>query len=93
MTEWETKNGHVTYKESADKLPAISKYYDYDNGAPGKSAQANGITLYLPLRRCPADVRRASTVPQNSVNAQALDAIQKSTETCRLCTRPADHNY
>ena len=39
MTEWETKNGHVTYKESADKLPAISKYYDYDNGAPGKSAQ------------------------------------------------------
>ena len=40
MTEWETKNGHVTYKESADKLPAISKYNDYDNGAPGKSAQA-----------------------------------------------------
>ena len=44
MTEWDTKSGHVTYAESADKLPAISKYYDYDNGAPGKSAQANGIT-------------------------------------------------
>lgn len=34
MTEWNTKSGHVTYKESGDKLPAISKYYNYDNGAP-----------------------------------------------------------
>lgn len=23
MTEWNTKSGHVTYKESGDKLPAI----------------------------------------------------------------------
>lgn len=25
MTEWNTKSGHVTYKESGDKLPAISE--------------------------------------------------------------------
>ncbi len=45
MTEWKIKSGEIIpYTESADKLPAISKYYDYDEGAPGKSAQSNGIT-------------------------------------------------
>ena len=40
MTEWKIKSGEIIpYTESADKLPAISKYYDYDEGAPGKSAQ------------------------------------------------------
>ena len=77
MTEWETKNGHVTYKKSADKLPAISKYYDYDNGAPGKSAQANGITCIYRYADVLLMYAEASTRATNSVNAQALDAIQK----------------
>mgnify|MGYP000352705078 FL=1 len=35
MTEWKIKSGEIIpYTESADKLPAISKYYDYDEGAP-----------------------------------------------------------
>lgn len=77
MTEWDTKSGHVTYAESADKLPAISKYYDYDNGAPGKSAQANGITCIYRYADVLLMYAEASTRATNSVNAQALDAIQK----------------
>ncbi|CAK7078960.1 MAG: SusD-like protein P2 [Bacteroides rodentium] len=77
MTEWNTKNGHVTYQESADKLPAISKYYDYDNGAAGKSAQSNGITCIYRYADVLLMYAEASTRATNSVNAQALDAIQK----------------
>ena len=36
MTEWKIKAEIIPYTESADKLPAISKYYDYDEGAPVK---------------------------------------------------------
>lgn len=77
MTEWDTKAGHVTYKESADKLPAISKYYDYDAGAPGKSAQANGITCFYRYADVLLMYAEASTRATNSVNSDALDAIQK----------------
>ncbi len=76
MVEWETKAGHVTYKESADKLPAISKYYDYDNGDPGKSAQANGITCIYRYADVLLMYAEASTRATGSVNSQALDAIQ-----------------
>ena len=76
MTEWDTKAGHVTYKESADKLPAISKYYDYDNGAPGKSAQANGITCIYRYADVLLMYAEASTRATGSVNSQALEAIQ-----------------
>lgn len=77
MTEWETKNGKVSYKESADKLPAISKYYDYNEGNPGKSAQANGITCIYRYADVLLMYAEASTRATGSVNAQALDAIQK----------------
>lgn len=77
MTEWDTKVGHITYKESADKLPAISKYYDYDAGAPGKSAQANGITCFYRYADVLLMYAEASTRATNSVNSDALDAIQK----------------
>lgn len=77
MTEWDTKKGHVTYQESADKLPAISKYYDFDEGAPGKSAQANGITCIYRYADVLLMYAEASTRATNSVNAQALAAIQE----------------
>lgn len=77
MTEWDTKAGHVSYKESADKLPAISKYYDYDAGAPGKSAQANGITCFYRYADVLLMYAEASARATNSVNSDALDAIQK----------------
>lgn len=86
MTEWEIKakdeKGEdigklVNYKDSGDKLPAISKYYDYDAGAPGKSAQANGITCIYRYADVLLMYAEASTRATNSVNADALDAIQK----------------
>lgn len=88
MTEWPIKTGNkdeqgndilktIPYTESADKLPAISKYYDYDEGAPGKSAQANGITSIYRYADVLLMYAEASTRATNSVNTQALDAIQK----------------
>ena len=87
MTSWSVKTGEkdeqgkdilktINYKESADKLPAISKYYDYDDGAAGKSAQANGITCIYRYADVLLMYAEASTRATNSVNTQALDAIQ-----------------
>lgn len=78
MTEWKVKSGDVIpYTQSADKLPAISKYYDYDEGDPGKSAQANGITCIYRYAEVLLMYAEASTRATNTVNAAALDAIKK----------------
>lgn len=88
MTEWAIKTGKkdnngkdiletVSYKESGDKLPAISKYYDYNNGAAGKSAQSNGITCIYRYADVLLMYAEASTRATNSVNAQAIQAIQE----------------
>lgn len=78
MTEWKVKSGDVIpYTQSADKLPAISKYYDYDEGDPGKSAQANGITCIYRYAEVLLMYAEASTRATNTVNAVALDAIQE----------------
>lgn len=74
MTEWQNKAKEViTFEESTDRLPAISKYYDYD----GKGAQSNGIT---PIYRY-ADVllmyAEASTRATGTVNAEALKCLQE----------------
>lgn len=87
MTRWKVKTGEkdannkdivkeVYYTESGDKLPAISKYYDYDAGAPGKSAQANGITCLYRYADVLLMYAEASVRATNSVNAEALEAIQ-----------------
>ncbi|NCC09379.1 MAG: RagB/SusD family nutrient uptake outer membrane protein [Bacteroidia bacterium] len=78
MLQWPVgKDKTVNYKESRDGLPAISKYYDYNEGVPGNSAQSNGIT---PIYRY-ADVllmyAEASNLATGVVNAVALDALQK----------------
>ena len=76
MTEWNSKKGFVNYKESADKLPAISKYYDYNDGAPGKSQLSNGMTCIYRYAEVLLTYAEASTRATNSVNPQALAAIQ-----------------
>ena len=78
MTKWKVKSGDVIpYTQSADKLPAISKYYDYDEGDPGKSAQANGITCIYRYAEVLLMYAEASTRATNTVNAAALGAIQE----------------
>lgn len=79
MTDWDagTKASHkvINYKNSVDKLPAISKYYDYNEGAPGKSAQANGITCIYRYADVLLMYAEASTRATGSVNAQALASL------------------
>ncbi len=83
MTEWYTTETdddgnhiYVTYKESADGLPAISKYYDYDYGNPATSAQSNGVTSIYRLPDAMLLYAEASTRATGSVNSQALQAVQ-----------------
>lgn len=77
MTEWNTKKGLVNYTESADKLPAISKYYDYNEGEPGKSAQANGITCIYRYAEVLLMYAEASTRATNSVSPEALKQLNE----------------
>ena len=77
MTEWNTKKGVVNYKNSADKLPAISKYYDYNDGLPGKSAQSNGITCIYRYADILLMYAEASVRATNSVSAKATNALQE----------------
>ena len=80
-------------KKSADKLPAISSIMTMTTAHPVRVPKLNGITCIYRYADVLLMYAEASTRATNSVNAQALDAIPESTETCRLCTRPADHNY
>lgn len=73
----EHQNGMVTYQQSADKLPAISKYYDYNEGAPGKSAQANGITCIYRYAEVLLMYAEASTRANNTVSEKALEQLQE----------------
>lgn len=77
MTEWNTKKGVVNYKKSADKLPSISKYYDYNDGLPGKSAQSNGITCIYRYADILLMYAEASVRATNSVSAKATNALQE----------------
>jgi len=77
MLQWPVgKDKVVNYKQSRDGLPAISKYYDYNDGIPANSAQSNGIT---PIYRY-ADVllmyAEASNLATGAVNATALKCLQ-----------------
>ena len=76
MTQWNTTNGMVNYQQSADKLPAISKYYDYNEGAPGKSAQSNGITCIYRYAEVLLMYAEASTRANNTVSEKALKQLQ-----------------
>ncbi len=77
MTSWLTKAGVVTWDKSQDQLPCISKYYDYDEGAAGKSAQSNGITPILRYAHVLLMYAEASNLATGTVNAKALECINK----------------
>lgn len=81
MTEWYSGSDinnvkHVTWQESPDGLPCISKYYDYDQGQPGQNAQANGVTSIYRLADAKLLYAEASTRATGSVNAQAVQAVR-----------------
>lgn len=79
MTEWASTSANgeiVQWQDSPDGLPCISKYYDYDNGNPGASAQSNGVTSIYRLPDAMLLYAEASTRATGSVNNQALQAVQ-----------------
>lgn len=75
MIQWKTSTGVVTWQNSMDKCPCISKYYDYDQGGPATNALSNGLT---PIYRY-ADVllmyAEASNLATNSVNPTAQKCL------------------
>ena len=100
MTEWlssskevgkndagKTVYGMVTWQESPDRLPCISKYYDYDQGNPGASAQANGVTSIYRLADAKLLYAEASTRATNSVNSQAIEAVRSLQERAGYAER------
>lgn len=79
MTEWASTSADgavVQWEDSPDGLPCISKYYDYDNGQPGASAQSNGVTSIYRLPDAMLLYAEASTRATGTVNSQALQAVQ-----------------
>ena len=68
--------GTITWEESSDGLPCISKYYDYDQGYPGQNAQANGVTCIYRLADAKLLYAEASTRATGSVNSQAVEAVR-----------------
>lgn len=78
MTEWPTsKDKVIQYKESLDGLPAISKYYNYDEGAPAASAQSNGITCIYRYADVLLMYAEASAKATNTIDALALKSLQE----------------
>ena len=100
MTEWLSNSkivgknnagkniyGIVTWQESPDGLPCISKYYDYNQGNPGASAQANGVTSIYRLADAKLLYAEASTRATNSVNSQAIEAVRSLQERAGYAER------
>ncbi|MCI2082390.1 MAG: RagB/SusD family nutrient uptake outer membrane protein [Bacteroidales bacterium] len=78
MTEWPVQGGthEVTnYKETTDGSPAISKYYDYDYGAPGKNPMADGITCIYRYADVLLMYAECSTRATGTVDALALKSL------------------
>ena len=79
MTEWySTANNNqlTSWQDSPDGLPCISKYYNYNQGKPAASAQANGVTSIYRLADAKLIYAEASTRATKSVNTQAKDAVK-----------------
>ncbi|MDD4198721.1 MAG: RagB/SusD family nutrient uptake outer membrane protein [Paludibacter sp.] len=76
MLQWKILSGAiVSWENSMDKYPCISKYYDYNQGGPATNALSNGLT---PLYRY-ADVllmyAEASNLATGVVNTLALKCL------------------
>lgn len=78
MTEWKiAENQTINYKKSKDGLPAISKYYDYNEGVPGNSQLSNGITCIYRFADVLLMYAEASTRATQTVNAKAINSINR----------------
>ncbi len=78
LTEWAINaTTVVNYKDSKDGVPAISKYFDYDNGNPGASAQSNGLTPIYRYAEVLLMYAEASNLATGSVNTTALNCLQE----------------
>lgn len=81
MTEWPVKDGDtskiISFENSYSGLPAISKYYNYDNGDPGKSAQSNGVTSIYRYADVLLMYAEASNLATGTVSNEALAALNE----------------
>ncbi|MCP3893217.1 MULTISPECIES: RagB/SusD family nutrient uptake outer membrane protein [Bacteroides] len=78
MLEWPVSSTKtVNYKQSKDGLPAISKYYDYNEGAPANSPLSNGITPFYRYADVLLMYAEASNLATGTVNPLALKCIQE----------------
>ena len=94
MTEWEAKVAKqgsegetevktISFKDSKDGLPAISKYYDYNNGKPGKSQLSNGVTSIYRYADVLLMYAEASTLATGQVNDLALNCLNQVQERAK----------
>ena len=78
MLEWPVSaTKTVSYDQSRDGMPCISKYYDYNEGPAGKSAQSNGITPIYRYAEVLLMYAEASNLATGSVNDLALKCLQE----------------
>ena len=88
--EWKekTQNGVqlVNYKNSANELPLISKFRDYNNvNSKGQLSQlSNGITPIYRLADTYLIYAEASTLANNSVDALAVECLRKIQERANV---------
>lgn len=92
MTSWNTKTGIVQWQDSKDKLPSISKYYNYDEGAPGKSAQSNGLTVIYRYADVLLMYAEASARAEGTPNADAYNALHLVQKRANAPETPAGLN-
>ncbi|MDX9749022.1 MAG: RagB/SusD family nutrient uptake outer membrane protein [Paludibacter sp.] len=74
-TSWKTSAGTVSWENSLDKLPCISKYYDYNQGGPATNALSNGLTPIYRYADALLIYAEASTQATGTVNTMALQCL------------------
>ncbi len=92
LDEWYTatdQQAPVSYKETANKCPAIAKYYDYDNdgkydketftatGKFAKAAQSNGLTSIYRYADVLLMYAEASVKATGAVSPEAQECLKK----------------
>ena len=79
MTQWNTSKGNVTWENSLDKYPSISKYYGFNQGGPAVNALSNGLTpiyRYADVLLMYAEASNLATGSVNNLALQCLNSVQ-----------------
>lgn len=102
MTEWESKVAvvggkegetevrRIGFEESKDRLPAIAKYYDYNNGKPGKSQLSNGVTSiyrYADVLLIYAEASNLATHQVSDFALACLNEVQERANSPKTTTK------